>query len=250
MLKFLRWGLGAVLASQLLVATAAIAEDGLAGAAPQAKDVDAQGWWVVKDDTRRNIHAYARQEDDKRVRSFRVDGLIEGKAEDLMQVLLDFENYKKWFWAVREARLIKRVSPTEYYVYIVHKAPYPVADRDTVLHAKVKPQSRNDKRVILSVSAAPDYMPVQPSLVRMAAEEFTVIFTPVAGGRIETQVSGYIDPGGRVPAWAANFVQRSAPYHTMRGLQRMVQKPEEIERRQELPFPVFNFDDLDKIADR
>jgi hypothetical protein len=36
------------------------------------------------------------------------------------------------------------------------------------------------------------------------------------------EVEGYIDPGGDIPAWAINAVQRQAPYYTVIGLQRMV----------------------------
>lgn len=252
MLRMIRWGLGILLLGQMALAQAeseAVAPGTGAGTEAAAPVVDSQGWWIVRDDKRRDIRAWARQEDGKRLRSFKVEGSIAGKSEDLMMVLLDFENYKKWFWSVRDTKLLKRVSPTEYYVYITHKAPYPLADRDTVLHAKVKPQSKTDKRVVLTVSAAPDYMPEQENLVRMVAEEFTVVFTPRPNGKIDVQVSGYFDPGGKaIPAWAINFVQRSAPYHTVRGLQRMTEKPELIENRSTLPFPVYDFDALGQIA--
>lgn len=240
-MKSARWGLGLLLALGLGFAHAA---DDDAAAEQNKKD----GWYVVKNDTHRNIRAWARQEDEKRLRSFKVDGALSGTPEDLVKVLLDFNGYDRWFWSVRESRLLKQVSPTEYYMYIVHRAPYPVTDRDTVLHAKIKPQTRHDPRVIISVSAAPDYLPPQPGLVRMAAEEFTVVFLPQPEGKIDIQVSGYIDPGGRVPAWAANLVQRAAPYHTVRGLYRMLERPEKLDQSIQPPFPLFNYEQIRAMA--
>jgi hypothetical protein len=52
-----------------------------------------------------------------------------------------------------------------------------------------------------------------------------VKFTPINKDTTRLETEGYIDPGGVVPAWAINFVQRSAPYVTMVGLARMVQLP-------------------------
>jgi hypothetical protein len=220
-------------------------EIGAPGTAP-----DAEGWWLIKDDKHRDIRSYARQEESKRLRSFRVDATIAGKPEDLAQVLLGFEDYPKWFWNVRASHLLKRVSATEYYLYVVYEAPYPLANRDSVLHARIKPQSTSDKRIVLTVTAAPGYYPEQPGLVRMPAEEFTMVFTPLPGDKIQAQLAGYLDPGSKVPAWAADFVQDAGPYYSVRGLQRLTQEPRNISNRQQLPFPVYGYSDLGKLAVR
>jgi hypothetical protein len=245
-LNAIRWALVLLLLSPLLGAPAR-ADDTVAQGAP-----DADGWSLVRDDHTRDIRAYARQEDGKPQRSFRVDATIAGKPEDLAAVLLDFENYPKWFWNVREAHLLKKVAATEYYIYVVYQAPYPLANRDCILHARATPQSRNDKRFILSVSAAPGYLPPQPGLVRMPANQFTVVFSPEPDGRIETHVNGYMESGGEVPLWAADFVQQAAPYYTVRGLQRMTENPAGASK-QPLPFPIYSYDEfikLDKVASR
>jgi hypothetical protein len=57
------------------------------------------------------------------------------------------------------------------------------------------------------------------------AQDMIVKFTPINKDTTRLETEGYIDPGGVVPAWAINFVQRSAPYVTMVGLARMVQLP-------------------------
>lgn len=220
-------------------------EVGAPGTAP-----DAQGWWLVKDDKHRDIHCFARAEDYKEQRSFRVSATINGKPDDLAQVLLGFDGYANWLWSARESRLLKRVSATEYYLYVVYDSPYPLANRDSVLHARVKPQGHGDDRLILTVSAAPTYYPVQPGLVRMTTEDFTLVFTPLPGDRIEADLAGVMDLGTDVPTWAANFVRDEGPYYTMRGLQRLAQEPRNIGVRQQLPFPVYGYNELGKLADR
>ncbi|HEX5277822.1 MAG TPA: hypothetical protein VFW42_09160 [Fluviicoccus sp.] len=198
-------------------------------------------WQLVKDDRIRNVRTYARLEPGKRFRSFKVEAVIASTPETLARLMLDFSSYTRWYWSVRESRLLQQVSPTEYYVYLVHNAPYGMPDRDVILHAVVEPQTADKPYVMLHVKAAPDFMPLQPPLVRMPAEDMTIRFTPLSEDRVRIESEGYVDPGGRVPSWAANFVQRSAPYGIIVNIQRMVEKEEYARGDTPLPFPIYRF---------
>lgn len=202
-------------------------------------------WLLVKNDRLRKIKTYARLEDGKRYRSFKVEASLEVSVDALARVLLDFENYTRWFWKTRESKLIRQNSPTEYIVYMVHDAPYGLPDRDTVIKGIIEPQAKNKPYITLRVTATPDALPAKPPLVRMIAEDMTIKFTPISDNQIEMTTEGYFDPGGVVPAWAANFVQRSAPYAVIVALQRMAQRPEyNSKAKQPLPFPIYSYDNL------
>ena len=197
-------------------------------------------WRLTKQDNLRNIKTYARLEEGKRYRSFKVEAELDGDVDALARVILDFDNYTKWFWETRESRLVKQISPTEYIVYMVHKAPYTLPDRDTVLRGVVEPQTRSKPYVVLRVSAMPDYLPLKPPLVRMPAEEMTIKFSPLPGNKVQMEAEGFFDPGGTVPAWAANFVQRAAPYSVVLGMQRMMAQ-DKYQKGRNLPFPVYSY---------
>jgi hypothetical protein len=94
-------------------------------------------WVIVKNDQRRNIKTYAKQEDGKRYRSFKVEAILDSTVEAGARVLLDAENYTKWYWEVFESKMLKQVSATEYYIYLKHRAPVSLPDRDVILHATV-----------------------------------------------------------------------------------------------------------------
>lgn len=201
-------------------------------------------WMLVKNDRLRSIKTYARLEDGKRYRSFKVEANLDTSVEALARVLLDFENYTRWFWKTRESKLIRQNSATEYLVYMIHDAPYGLPDRDTVIKGTLEPQAKNKPYVTLHVTAIPDALPAKPPLVRMVAEEMTIKFTPTSNNKVEMTTEGYFDPGGVVPAWAANFVQRSAPYAVIVALQRMTQRPEYNKAKAPMPFPVYSYDNL------
>ncbi len=204
-------------------------------------------WQLVRNDRLHNLKTYARLEDGKHYRSFKVEAIVDAPPESVARVLLDFENYTKWFWKTRESKLIRQSSPTEYYVYMVHDAPYGLPDRDTVLKGVIEPQTKTKHWLTLRVTAVPDMLPAKPPLVRMVAEDMTIRVTPIGTNQVEMITEGYFDPGGVVPAWAANFVQRSAPYAVMVALQRMSQRDEYLKSKTPLPFPIYNFNDLPSI---
>lgn len=195
-------------------------------------------WTLVKNDRLRSIKTYAKQEDGKRFRSFKVEATLNTRFETVARVLLDFESYSHWWWEVRESKLLRKDSPTEYYFYMVHRAPYGLPDRDAILHATIEPQTAFRRAIFLKVEANTDMLPLKPPLVRMVAEDMSVRFTPLADNRVLLEAEGYVDPGGKVPSWANNFIQRSAPYSILLGLQRMVQLDEYRLSKSPLPFPI------------
>jgi hypothetical protein len=170
-----------------------------------------------------------------------VEAELDSRVETLARVLMDVDHYTQWFWHTRESRLLKQVSPTEFIVYMVHNAPAGIPDRDTVVRARLEPQTRSKPYLMLRASAVPDFIPMRKSLVRMPAEEVTVKISPIAANKVLMEVEGYFDAGGAVPVWATNFVQRSAPYSVMLGLQRMVDKDHYALAKTPLPFTVYEW---------
>jgi hypothetical protein len=198
-------------------------------------------WMLVKNDQRRNIKTYAKLEDGKRFRSFKVDAVLDSSMDAGVRVMLDAENYTKWYWEVLEGKMLKTVSPTEYYIYLKHRAPFGLPNRDVILHAMIEPQKKGKNFIKMVVKAEPNYIPEKPPLVRMLAEDMILTYTPLANNKVHVEAEGYVDPGGRVPAWANNYIQRQAPYSILLGLLRMMSNDEYKHSRAPLPFPVNNY---------
>lgn len=206
-----------------------------------------KNWVSVKNDQRHEFKTYAKQEDGKRFRSFKAEGVFNTSMEAFIRMCTDFDNMKKWTWHAIESKLLKKVSATEYYFYVTHDSPYGVPDRDVALHMMIEPQTKGRPYLTITIRAVPDYIPERPPFVRMLAEEMNIKVTPLPDGKIHIINEGYVDPGGNMASWAINFVQRSAPYATLLGMRRMLQQPELINSKTPLPFPVYNFDNLSQL---
>ena len=200
-------------------------------------------WTLVRHDRLHGIKTYAKQEDSQRFRSFKVEAILNCTFETVARVLLDFEGYTRWYWEVREAKLVRQDSPTNYFFYMVHRAPYGLPDRDAVLHAVVEPQTATRKSIVLTIRSEPNMLPLKPPLIRMAAENMRVKISPLPDNQVLLEADGYIDPSGKIPTWANNLIQRSAPYSILLGLQRMVQLDQYRLDKTALPFPVDNSPD-------
>lgn len=224
----------------------------LASASAQASNDDldelqtklSNQWTLVKNDQRHGLKTFAKQEDGKRFRSFKVEAVLDGTMESFLRMVTDFENYKKWSWQALDSKTLKKVSPTEYYFYVTHDAPYGVPDRDIALHVVFEPQGPNRPFLTMKINAVPDFIPEKPPFVRMQAEDMSAKVTPLPNGKLLVVNEGYVDPGGNMASWAINFVQRNGPYSTLLGMSRRLQQEEVINSKTPLPFPVYNADRL------
>lgn len=178
-------------------------------------------WRPVKTDVKRGIRTWARLEDDKPWRSFKVEALLNTTLPALEQVFSRFDTYHEWYWQVTEAKLLKAVSPTEFYLYMVQNEPVSLPDRDVILRVMVEPRTATRPVARIRMVAVPDYLPLRPPLARMKAEELTITLTPHADG-VLLQAEGFTLPGAPMPVWAANYVQRTAPFAMAAGLERQV----------------------------
>jgi hypothetical protein len=192
-------------------------------------------WYIVKQDNTRQITTYAKHEDGKSIRSFKIDARVDASLETLAGVHFDIPNIKKWYWETVESKLISKVSDTEYIYYMKFNTPL-APDRDVVIRAKIEPYRDSHPYMVLHLRAAPSLTAIPEGVTRISAFDMDIKFTPLVNGQTQMDAEGYIDPSGNLPAWTVNLFQRQAPYSTMLGLYRMIQKPEYANPKTALAF--------------
>jgi hypothetical protein len=201
----------------------------------RASSMPQNEWRLIKDDKTRNVKAYDKRDEGKSLRSFKVEYEVEESFETLAKVYFDFENYKEWYYEVIEAKLVKKVSPTEFYYYIVHNAPPTLADRDAVLHAVIEPYNAKRGYALYKINAVPDYLPAKPPYLRIHGYSITIKLAPIGNNKIRGTVEGYVDPGASFPGWAINYVQRRAPYEGVLGFLRVLKTRQIMGKYQDKP---------------
>lgn len=181
-------------------------------------------WVLVTRDDTRGIRTWARLEEGKRVRSWKIDAILNASLEAIARAHTDVAAMPRWYWETQEARLLKKVSRTEFYYYMRFNAPLGLPDRDGIFHAVIDPYNARRGSLVLRVNAVPGYLPETPGLVRVLSQDFVVKLTPLGKGKTRFEAEGYVDPGGVAPAWTVNFVQRRVPYLIMVSMIRHLQR--------------------------
>lgn len=146
---------------------------------------------------------------------------IKGSVASLFALVEDTSACADWAAMCKEARLEKRVSVSESYIYVYNDIPFPVSDRDVYTHV-VWTRDPATKRVSMTSTAAQGGS-AKTKAVRIENAVSQWHFTPNADGTIKVENFAHIDPNGPTPAWITNMMLVDAPYKTMLKMREIIE---------------------------
>ncbi len=198
---------------------------GAAGAAETAKD-----WEPIADVD--GVKAWRREMPGTHVLAFKGQGLVEAPPLKVAAVLMDVSRKLEWVDRIREARLVRQVSPLERIEYNHSHVPWPLADRDFVFHAQADVEPGG---VIVFKLKSVD----EPSEPRQKSKERGELINsgyrlePVEGGaKTLLTVEIHADPKGALPKWIANLVQKKWPLKTIQGIRKQAAREGLVESKE------------------
>lgn len=174
--------------------------------------------WALKG-TKDGVNVYYRDQASS-VQEIKLVTTLDASLAGITQLLTEVDLYPKWGYKIVESRVIKQVSDHEAYYYSRIDFPWPLSDRDVVMHAKLTQHPTT--HVITAISKAmPDYIPAVKDVVRI--RQATTKWTIRRQNADKLAVEYYInsDPGGNLPDWLVNMAIDVGPRETiknMRGL--------------------------------
>ncbi len=197
----------------------------LASDASSSSDIANLGsnWKLIRTDHFHNIKLYLRKDSSFRVYVIRLTTVFDAPLRSIAAAVMDVSDMPEWIWHLRSADLVKTPGPHDIIIHLVISSPYGIEDRDAVIHTHVE-QDPKTKVLRLTSTTVDGYVPVEPPLVRMARLQMDWTFTPRPDGKVDAELIGVIDPGGRIPAWTANIIQKSSLYYSIRNLMHVVRE--------------------------
>jgi hypothetical protein len=220
MLGFSRRKLARALPAAALVA--AFVAAAMAPVAARADDGKRDGGWqpVKQSD---GIVVERRSVDGSKLKEFRGQAVVAAPVASILAVFSDVPHATEWMDSCNGSRTVEDLGDVEKVVYNRTHAPWPVADRDAVLHDVAHFDAR-ERRVELDFWSVDDAKaPPVKGVVRMPFLRGHWILWPSADGattRVEYQV--HANPGGSLPDWLVNYASRDLPYKTIEGLRAQV----------------------------
>ncbi len=178
--------------------------------------------WSFKNE-KDGVKVYYRKTSD--VHEIKLVTSLKTSLSGIIQLFNEVDKYPQWGYKVSEARLLQRISPTEQYYYSKLDFPWPMDDRDIVMHTQLQ-QDPVSRKVTATSTATPGYSPENKGVVRMRNAKTTWTLVPGAGGWLYVEYYIYSSPGGNLPDWLVNMAIDVGPRETIKNMRQLLQQPQ------------------------
>jgi hypothetical protein len=150
------------------------------------------------------------------------EGEIAAPVQDIQQTLMTPDNFRNFMPYLKQSRTLDKEPDGSVIVYTELALPV-VASRDYVVHVwldeGVKPDGSGAFRN--HWVAVPDRLPERANLVRVKTNDGSWYITPTGDGSKSWAVYKFaVDPGGWVPAFAANMGNEKAVADTFKSVEK------------------------------
>jgi hypothetical protein len=142
------------------------------------------------------------------------------------QVILDEDTEKKkeWIDMIKDFQIVQK-GTFESVTYSAYDLPWPLTDRDYVIHSHLKIDNEGNQIVIELKSTehpkAPKTIGVRAELVRSLYK-----LVPRPGRTTEVTVEIQTDPKGDLPKWLVNVIQKGWPSNTLKKMEMQALRPD------------------------
>jgi hypothetical protein len=157
--------------------------------------------------------------------AFKGEGDVQAPLLAVADVLVDVPRENQWLDSVREARVLRKVSETEYIMYSHLGTPPPLTDREFVADVSltIEPSRQG---LTVTMHSVDDPTAPHTDYVRALLTEssFTLHANPDGSTHVTAEI--HCDPKGNLSGWVVNFFQRNWGVNTLKSLRRQVAKGE------------------------
>ena len=179
-----------------------------------------EAWRLVKEED--GVSVFTRHTNSSSLRSTKGVVVIPVSMNYLLTVLETPKTFTRWMYNSKSAATLKQVSFVERYDYVLTDMPLFGWDRDLIVQSVLQ-QNQKTKQVVITFTAAPDFIPVKRGVIRIKKMTGRMVLTPLMrkSGKKEQVHMVYevnADPGGLVPKWIVNDLAFDYPFYSLKKL--------------------------------
>ena len=174
------------------------------------------------------IEVFKKEIPDSPVVAFKGQGVIKAPIERVASILTDTTRATEWVHNLKEGKLIRKISNTEYISYSHIGTPIVMKDRDFVIHYKAKTDPVRNAFLIEMSSDLDPQAPVT-DYVRGEILGSSYLLKPLNAKETYIIAEIHADPKGSVPKWIVNLFQKQWPHHTIEALREQAEKDDIVE---------------------
>jgi hypothetical protein len=178
-------------------------------------------WKLTKN--KEGIKVYQAENPKSKFKNIKVECTLQGNYDKLIAVLTDIEHLKDWVYNTKMSYVIKKISPYDLYYYTETSIPWPMENRDAVVHLKVTKDSLERFMKVVSVNEN-RFVPEKEGKVRVVHSLINWYVTMPTPKTISIVYTFEADPGGDLPGWLVNAFADKGPYESFRKLSELLKK--------------------------
>jgi hypothetical protein len=167
------------------------------------------------------IKVYTCHVDTSRFKSILTEFDIRCSFEDIKKAVLEIDHYPKWQFNTIEGTVLRHVSDNEKIYRTVIEAPWPVSDRDMVVHLRLL---QNPHELLIFTDSEAGIKNEVRGLVRVPFSHAQWTVTLLNENTLHVKYQMLIDPGGSVPAWLVNWACANGPLQSFQNLKKLLGK--------------------------
>ncbi|MEO9871152.1 SRPBCC family protein [Ekhidna sp.] len=180
--------------------------------------ISEEGWKLEK--TKYGVEVFSKSIEGYELKAFKASGLIDASLFTVYNVIIDIENYDKWYPDCEEGEVLSQNDSIQMR-RIVFKLPWPFYRRD-IINGFIT-ESRDDG-IFIEVTNAADLIPEKKKTIRVSQSEGYWLLKE-EDGKTRMTYSAVGDASG-IPAWIANIFLFDSPLTAIHNIREMVRKPE------------------------
>ncbi|MGO1501287.1 MAG: START domain-containing protein [Marinobacter sp.] len=181
-------------------------------------DEDSEAWSLREEAG--EIRIYTMDQDGSSFQVFKAEALLDAPIEAVMAVMVDPASCMEWVLNCTESYGVGKGNFNDRYAYSVNDMPWPVTDRDYVLHIRTQ-GGETSGEISMEMSATPDKRAEASNRVRVDRSNTLYRFIP-EDGKTRMIWLQHTDPNGSLPGWLVNRLLVDIPVSSIEELGRVV----------------------------
>ncbi len=178
-------------------------------------------WKLSKD--KDGIKVFLAENPRSKFKNIKVECTLQGTFDKLIAILTNVDHLKDWVYNTKTSYVIKRITPYDLYYYTETSIPWPMSNRDAIVHLRIMKDSLQ-RFVKVSAVSEPLYIPERDDKVRIPRSNVNWYVTMPARSTISIVYTFEADPGGNLPAWVVNSFADKGPYESFKKLSEILRK--------------------------
>ena len=174
-----------------------------------------EDWKMIKETEQCTV--YTRISTLSSIKEVKIIAIFDTEVDKFMSVLNNVPAYTNWVYKCGKAHRLKTITKNEFIYYVTSDVPFPLKDRDVIIHSKQWFDPEIQGYRIRSVGL-PAFIDEETKYVRVPMLSSNWAIQPTEDDKVKVEYQILTEPGGSLPIWLVNLAITSGPLKTMKGL--------------------------------